>query len=502
LSTVPEIRPEEAAVRAAYDRVPYPSGSIPSAHPDNLATRALLFGLEPPDLHRVRVLELGCADGGNLVAMASELPAGRFLGLDLSPRQIAAGRERLASLGIGNVELRAMSLLDVDATWGEFDYILVHGVFSWVGPEVQEAVLRICRENLAPRGVAYVSYNTLPGWHQRLMVREMMLYHTRGMEDLWQQGAGALEILDLVAGAATDELQAKFLRDRLEHLGQYRERPSYLIHEYLEETNLPLYFHQFMAQAGRHGLQYIADAETGIAEIEILPPEVGEKLRGLARDRVDLEQYLDFVRNRTFRRSLLCHQGIPLELAMVPERMRRLHAASPVRPESETPDIRSETAETFRGERDRTFAVSHPATKAVLVALAESGPGALAFGELLGRAGDLLGEGVGEALLADILFSLYGGGFLELHLLPPACTGRVSERPVALPLARREAALGPLVTNAHRRVLKLEDENVRALLLLLDGTRDHAALARELPAGTEALEPTLRKMAGLALLIA
>jgi SAM-dependent methyltransferase len=497
------VRPEEAAVRDAYDQVPYPSGSIPSAHPDNLATRALLFGLEPPDLRQARVLELGCADGGNLVAMASELPAGRFLGLDLSPRQIAAGRERLASLGIGNVELRAMSILDVDATLGEFDYILVHGVFSWVGPEVQEAVLRICRENLAPGGVAYVSYNTLPGWHQRLMVREMMLYHTRGVEDLWQQGAGALDLLDLVAGAATDELQAKFLRARLEHLSQYRERPSYLIHEYLEETNLPLYFHQFMAEAGRHGLQYIADAETGIAEIETLPPEVGERLRGLARDRVQLEQYLDFVRNRTFRRSLLCHQGIPLELAMVPERMRRLHAASPVRPESAAPDVRSEAGETFRGERDRTFVVSHPATKAVLVALAESWPRALAFGELLGRAGDLLGEGVEEALLADILFSLYGGGFLELHLLPPACAERVSERPVALPLARREAALGLLVTNAHRRVLKLEDENVRALLLLLDGTRDHAALARELlPAGTEALEPTLRKMAGLALLLA
>jgi SAM-dependent methyltransferase len=502
----PGVRPEEATVRDAYDQVPYPSGSIPSAHPDNLATRALLFGLEPPDLRHPRVLELGCADGGNLLPMASELPAGQFLGIDLSPRQIAAGRERLALLGIGNVELQAMSLLDVDAALGEFDYILVHGVFSWVEPEVQEAVLRICRENLAPGGVAYVSYNTLPGWHQRLMLREMMLYHTRGVEDLWASGAGALELLDLVAGAATDDLHAQFLRGRLEHLTQYRERPSYLIHEYLEATNLPLYFHQFIARAGRHGLQYLADAEIGIAEIETLPPAVGERLRALAGDRLELEQYLDFVRNRTFRRTLLCRQGIPLELAMKPERMRRFHAASPVRPEAEAPDVRSAAAERFRGERDLTFAVSHSATKAVLVALAEAWPRALAFGELAGRAGELLGEAVEEALLADILFSLYGGGFLELHLLPPACTGRVSERPVALPLARREAALGPLVTNAQRRVLRLEDEAVRALLRLLDGTRDHAALrealARELPAATEALEPTLRKMAALALLVA
>jgi methyltransferase-like protein/2-polyprenyl-3-methyl-5-hydroxy-6-metoxy-1,4-benzoquinol methylase len=520
-------RPEEASVRDAYDRVPYPSGSVHTAHPDNLATRALLFGLEPPDLRRVRVLELGCADGGNLIAMASELPEGRFLGVDLSPRQIADGRRRLEAVGIANVELRAMSLLDVDASLGEFDYVVAHGVFSWVGPEVQESVLRICRENLAPAGVAYVSYNTFPGWHQRLMVREMMLFHTRGVEDLLERGAGALDVLELVAGASTDDLQARFLRARLEHLAGYRERPSYVIHEYLEESNAPLYFHQLMARAGRHGLQYVADAETGVAEIETLPPEVAARLRGLARDRVELEQYLDFVVNRTFRRSLLCHAGAPLGLAMVPERMRRLHAASPVRPESATPDLRSEAGETFRGERDRLFAVSHPATKAVLVALSETWPRALAFGDLLARAGALLGSGVEEALLADILFSLYGGGFLDLHLLPPVCVERVSERPAALPLARREATLGSLVTNAHRRILKLDDDLVRILLLHLDGTRDRAALREVLAAEVEAgrlaiakdgepvrgsahlrslldalLEQTLRKMAGLALLVA
>jgi methyltransferase-like protein len=212
---------------------------------------------------------------------------------------------------------------------------------------------------------------------------------------------------------------------------------------------------------------------------------------------------------------------------MVPERMRRLHAASPVRPESATPDLRSEAGETFRGERDRLFAVSHPATKAVLVALSETWPRALAFGDLLARAGALLGSGVEEALLADILFSLYGGGFLDLHLLPPVCVERVSERPAALPLARREATLGSLVTNAHRRILKLDDDLVRILLLHLDGTRDRAALREVLAAEVEAgrlaiakdgepvrgsahlrslldalLEQTLRKMAGLALLVA
>lgn len=522
-------RANEETVRDSYESVPYPSGSIHSSHPDNLATRALLFGLEPPDLRHVRVLELGCADGGNLIPMASELPEGRFLGIDLSPRQIEDGGRHLEAVGISNVELRAMSLLEVDASLGEFDYVIAHGIFSWVRPEVQDAILRICRENLAPRGVAYVSYNTFPGWHQRMMVREIMTFYTRSLPDLRERAAAGLNALELLTEAAAggDELHARFLRSRFEHLAGYREQPSYIVHEYLEESNEPLYFHDFMARASRHQLQYVADAETGFAEAESLKPAIAGRLRAVARDRIGIEQSLDFIVNRVFRRSLLCHEGTTLDLAMVPERMRRFHAVSPIRPESAAPDVRSGTGETFRGDRDRTFTVSHPPTKALLMALAETWPRPLAFGDLLARISGLLGGEIEEDLLADMLFSLYCGGFLDLHLLPPRCTEKVSERPQASSLARREAALGPHVTSLHRRLLRLDDELARVLLLHLDGTRDRAALrdvlAQEVQAGRLGIEKdgepvrnpeklgpyldalveqNLRKMAGLALLVA
>jgi len=473
-----ENRSGDEAVRDAYDRVPYPSGSIHHSQPDNLAVRALLFGLEPPDLARVRVLELGCADGGNLIPMASELPEGRFLGIDLSPRQIEEGRRHLANLGIGNVDLRAMSILDVDAGLGEFDYIVVHGVFSWVGPEVREKILAICRTHLAPRGVAYVSYNAYPGWHQREMLREMMLYRTRGEADPYRATEQAVGLLDFLAEAvpADDAPHSLFLKGRREHLAQFRGKPSYLIHEYLERSNTPFYFHQFMAMAARHGLQYLADAEIEPAEIESLPPAVAARLRALSGDRLELEQNLDFLRNRTFRRTLLCHQGLPLDLAMVPERIHRLHAASPVKPAAPAPDVRGGTAETFHAERDRTFVVSHPPTKALLTALAATWPRPVSFAALQAEVRERLGAEPDATMLADILFSLYCGDFLDLHLLPPACTEKVSERPAASPLARREAAAGPLVTNLRRRVLRLEDDMVRVLLLHLDGTHDHEAL--------------------------
>ncbi len=281
-----------------------------------------------------------------------------------------------------------------------------------------------------------------------------------------------------------------------------------------------------MAWASRHHLQYVADAEIGLAEIEILKPAIASQLRAVAPDRIALEQSLDFIVNRVFRRSLLCHEGIALNLSMVPERMRRFHAVSPIRPESKSPDVRSGAGETFRGGHDRTFSVSHPPTKALLLALSETWPRPLAFDGLHARVTGLLGGEIEDGLLADMLFSLYCGGFLDLHLLPPHCTEKVSERPQASLLARREAAQGPHVTSQHRRILRLDDELARLLLLHLDGTRDRAALrdvlAREVQEGRlgiekdgepirdpeklgpyldALIEQNLRKMAGLALLV-
>ena len=134
---------------------------------------------------RCRVLELGCASGDNLIPMAIELPNARFVGIDLSERQIEQGRQSVAALGLANIDLRRVNIANVDASWGTFDYILCHGIYSWVPAPIREKLLAICRENLAPTGIAFVSYNTLPGWHMRGMIRDMMVYHSSQF-----QGAG------------------------------------------------------------------------------------------------------------------------------------------------------------------------------------------------------------------------------------------------------------------------------------------------------------------------
>lgn len=148
------------ALRRSYDQLPYDSQFFTSSHPDRMAVMAILHGMTPPDVGSCRVLELGCSNGGNLLGMAQSLPGAQFVGIDLSPLQIANGRAIVAGVGLSNVTLEEASILDVDDAFGTFDYIICHGVYSWVPEEVRRKIFAIFARNLAPNGVAYVSYNT------------------------------------------------------------------------------------------------------------------------------------------------------------------------------------------------------------------------------------------------------------------------------------------------------------------------------------------------------
>src|SRR5262249_43817357 len=154
--------------------LPYPSNPYPYTHPDHLATVAALLGMKPAAADHCRVLELGCASGGNLIPMAYGLPDSSFFGLDLSGEPVRQGEELVEALGLKNIQLRRMSILDVDDRLGQFDFIICHGVYSWVPAEVQDKILDICARQLAPQGVGFISYNTYPGWHMRGMIRAVM----------------------------------------------------------------------------------------------------------------------------------------------------------------------------------------------------------------------------------------------------------------------------------------------------------------------------------------
>ncbi len=466
----------------SYDEVPYDSHPFPQAHPDRLATVATLFGLCPPPVHRCRVLELGCAAGGHLIPMAEQLPESQFIGVDLSARQVADGRRVVEQLGLANVELRHASILDVDDRYGPFDYVVCHGVYSWVPPPVQDKILEVAARLLAPHGVAYVSYNTYPGWHLRALVRGMMRYHALQFASPALRTRQARALLDFLAGSVRQDggAYATLLKAELETLR--RQPDSYLFHEHLEEVNDPLFFYQFVERLAARGLRYLGEARVASMALSGFQADVVRTLRVLAPDQVQAEQYMDFLRNRTFRQTLVCRQEAPVDWSVPPEVLRGLYFASRSIPVQEPVDLRGTEPVTYRAPGGATLATALPLMKAALQVLREAWPLALPFERLRRLARKRLGEPAEPRPAEDL--PLLGVGLLNGHLAadlvelraaPVACVASVTERPVASPLARLQAAHGPLVTTRRHEAVRLSDLEWR-LLPLLDGRHDRAGL--------------------------
>jgi len=463
--------------RSSYDDVPYTSLPFPKTHPDRLAAVAALFGLDPPPLAQCRVLEVGCASGGNVIPMAVSMPAAQFVGVDLSKSQIAEGQAMVSALGLRNIELRAASITDIDAAWGEFDFIVAHGVFSWVPETVRAHMFGVCARQLAPNGVVFISYNTLPGWHTLGMLRELIRFHTAPIADARTKIAQARAIADLLlAGMSATGRADPLLESYVTALRTHRD--DYVMHEYLEETNDAVYFHDFVARAQAHGLQYLADADFGTMLASNVPPPIAQLLGRLPGGVVRQEQYMDFLRTRTFRQSLLVRAHLAVDRKVAPERLRPLQVSG--RFERQTDAAASPGGGTaFRGANDSRLQTSNVVTAAAAGILTEHWPMAVPFDDLLHEAVARLAaesptfratDAEAEAMLAADLLQCFGAGMVQLHSRMPLHAGAAGERPRASPLARLQAQRQLHVTNLRHEPVRIDSDLAR-LMQLVDGTR-------------------------------
>lgn len=472
--------------RTSYDEVPYESSSHPQSHPDRLATLGRLFGLAPAPVDRCRVLELGCAMGRNLVPMAFHLPGSEFVGVDSSSRQVTAARDTAAALTLTNVRFEHASILDIDRGWGEFDYLICHGVYSWVPDDVQEKLLAVAGENLAPHGIAYVSYNTYPGWHMREMIRHMMRYHAGRFAEPPERIEQARALLDFLADSVdAHALYGALLQNELRAVG--RSQGWYLFHEHLEEVNTPVYFHEFVAQARRHGLRYLAEAEFSAMLTSGFPAETAGTLERISPDIVHAEQYMDFLRNRSFRQTLLCRgEQVPRRRLQAGDLGGFLLASQLIREAA-----MGEGPPNFRMPDGRRVTAELPLTHAALSVLGEHWPLALDQDTLLSLASERVASAPGgahpgqqrDAMLQDLLHC-YSSGALELRTWPVPCTHQVTATPRVSALAMHQARIGPLVTNQRHEPIML-DPLGRCLVEALDGSRDRVALLSRLSESVE-----------------
>lgn len=492
-----------------YDEVPYADLAHDDTHPDRLATVARLHGMHPAPIGSCRVLELGCAQGGNLIPMAIDLPGARFVGIDLSARQIAEGRRSLEELQVTNVELRAASILEVDESWGTFDYIVCHGVYSWVPDPVREKILTICAENLAAEGVAYISYNVYPGWHARGMMRAMMNYHACQFDRPTTQVQQARAILDFLVKSVRYP-ESPFARQLADEVAGLEEDADwYLYHEYLESENRPFYFHEFAGSVAATGLQYLGSAYFRSWDAN-LPPQTDAYLRQLAPDRIRREQYLDFLCNTPFRRSLLCHRQVTVHEPTV-DALEGLLVRATARPVSIDPDLGPDVDEEFQAVSGDRLTTDSPLVKTTLAVLHEARPRALGLDELRARVRSRLLElgipcDVDRDPLREVVLQAALSNLVALHVHEPQLAVRAGGRPLANPWARHQARSGTEVTNQrHARVNLSEPE--RLVLRLLDGRHDRDALCSALAADgvtdpSALLDQCLDRLASEALLIA
>lgn len=314
-------------VKDYYDEVPYFSAAFPDCSPFRLEAIGLFLGLDAPNARGARVLELGCSYGGNILPFAAQNERAEVVGIDVSQVQVDRGNKIVSKTGVKNLKLLRrdiLSLTDEDfARFGEFDYVIAHGLYSWVSGEVKDALLRAIRRLLARRGIAYVSYNVYPGWKSLDVLRDFMVFAAHDKSCAADRLNEARKQLEFLRGYLKFSLQTTenrvykdtcaLLLTQLNYVKKIMDEDNdyYVLHDFLEASNDPIYFYKFVEHARTHGLCYLSDCNLD---------DVFRQLSGVQRfdahieqsfaSRVGKQQMRDFMLNRSFRKSLLMKREI------------------------------------------------------------------------------------------------------------------------------------------------------------------------------------------------
>jgi methyltransferase-like protein/trans-aconitate methyltransferase len=453
---------------------------------------AAVYRMQPAPVERCRVLELGCGVGGNLLPMAFQYPNSTFVGVDLSRVTIERGQQNIATLGLGNIKLLHCDIMNVDASFGEFDYIIAHGVYSWVPATVREKMMMIFKQNLAPQGVCYVSYNAHPFSHMRDMVRDMMRYHTRRLTGMKEKVGQARAILKFLSeGSKANSVHGAIMRDQYNRV--LKAPDELLFHDDLDEGAEAFLLHEVVELAGSHGLQYLSDADFSRRNLAGYSEEVRTTLQRFPESEfMARDQYQDFIDGNGFRRTLLCHDNVSLSRQTDLDFVTRFYLLSTTSPVDPDACVTDDSAMEFENEDGSRITVTNSLLKAAHLCLGRAWPRALSFDELLDGARALLGGGQADddqKALTEAMFILACSGEVSFLLSRPFLLTEATEHPQASLLARKQAQTGPLVTNLLHQTVQLEDDRTRDFLQLLDGTRTIDQITAEM---TEKFGPTIQ----------
>lgn len=439
-------------------------------HPARIGALARLHGVAAPGPENCAMLELGCGDGGNLIPLAEAYPESHFVGIDISEEAIQKGLTEIGELGLRNISLRREDISQVSVDAGMYDYVVCHGVYSWVAPEVQQAILALGKRALKESGVFLVTYNTLPGWRQRGVLRDILTVGAGKRADHpLERCALGLDFLKLVSNEKSAIMTSfgRYITEGLERLES--SDPSYIHEEFLAPHNEPLLFTEFLARAKQCGLQYLSEARVVMMSSDDLSPAAQEYLETLGSDIEAREQALDIFRNRTFRETLLCRSETKVDHGLSVEVFKSLQLTALYAP--------IDHGDLARGFRERVSGreVITPAgdcTNVLGVVSSFGGRGAC-FADVFDRSRISIDLPERELLIAVV--TLWRSGFIEVTTGPLAGVERRFETVAVANYARLQARSQPKVTSKTHESHPL-CESERKALLMVEGTMTRRAL--------------------------
>jgi SAM-dependent methyltransferase len=415
-----------------YDELPYRSFPIECTAPERLALTSRLHGGPRTRVHGYRMLELGCGDGTNLLALAYHRRHGEFVGIDGSSRHVEAALARARTLGLDNLrfvhaDLRAAAA-ELD---GDFDYVVAHGVISWVPDDVREAVLGLHRTRLRSDGLVYLNYNAQPGWSVRGLVRRLLREQTAGIAGLLGRARAAQQIASRLGArlAASEHAWSQLMAMELGLVAA--GEPSYVAHEYLATENRCYWRSEFLALARAHGLELVADADFDRPSGRGLP-ELDAWLTAEALGGGSLDDASDLMRYRQMHSPIFAAQPW-VHHPMTAAELGTLMIASSLIPGSDP----SALPISFGDADGREIEICDATLRDALLLLLPQWPRGARVDDLLPR---------DEALVADLL-QLHRLGMLELRCVEPGDFGVDAAALHALEARER----GEVTTAYHRR---------------------------------------------------
>ncbi len=471
----------------SYDEVAYPSKLFDMTHPDRLRMFGKLHGLSPAPAETARLLEIGCGEGYNLLGLAAAYPDAHLEGFDLAATAVEIGRAHAQAAGLHNVVLSVGDIVDVARTIEpeSFDYIVAHGVYAWVPEPVRDAVLALIARALAPHGVAYVSYNALPGGHFRMAIRDLLLHEVAHIADPAEKIAAARRVLgDLTQMDSRGEITIETLKVMAELLLDKNE--TVLFHDELGSVYAPHSLTSLVANAGRAGLRYLTDAEY-VRVHEAFLADGDDPAFDAAEIDAMLVRRAQSRDNRNtcfFRSSLLVRGDAPVRRVLDLRVLDELYISTTLKYDPED--------DAFHGDKERRIKFAEEPIKAAFQKVVAAHPGRLPLGDFLE-----------DERWRDVVMRLFAMAYIDLHASPAPFAAVIGDRPETSAFTRYEISRGATrLPRLDHSQLDIEQEKLRSLLLAADGRRTIEEIAREVDGVFPADEivPALNAAAGIALM--